>query len=109
MCNVYTCALTNNGIDKKLRGHFRPSRLAINPKIGMLSTKVRLFRAGIHDASSFVIGPVSSVVAFDRSIGSAADAQPVIMPMNLYAKYYRDLPMHTLHFKIQIPTILNAN
>lgn len=80
--------LTINGIARKFNGHFLPNLFAINPKIGMLSTKVKLLSAGIQDDSSVVIGPVSnSDVSFDWSAGIAADAQPVIMPMSIHMPY----------------------
>lgn len=75
--------LTINGMAKKFNGHFLPYLLAINPNNGILSTKVKLLSAGIHDACSDDIAPVSSSdVVFDRRAGTAADAQPVMMPVN---------------------------
>lgn len=77
------CGLTINGMAKKFKGHFLPYLLAMKPNIGMLSTKVKLLRAGIQLACSDEIGPVSNIdVSFDRSARTAADAQPVIMPLH---------------------------
>lgn len=101
---------TINGSAKKFRGHLRPNLFAMSPNSGIFITKVKLFRAGIQDACDCVIGPDSNVVVFDLSAGSAADAQPVIIPVDFYRSLHMmNIVMFTILCIFITLTILNAN
>lgn len=59
---------------------FEPYSTDSNPVINVPNIEPKLLIEPIHDKSSFVNGPDTSGVLFDRRIGKAGDKNPILQP-----------------------------